>query len=82
MTDIDLKKLPSPSDPENALATVVALRKLADSLERSTVIEAIDQGWTWARIAQALGVSRQAVHKKHAHATNPTKARKMNVQPT
>jgi predicted DNA-binding protein YlxM (UPF0122 family) len=23
-------------------------------------------GWSWARIAEALGVSKQAVHKKHA----------------
>ena len=23
-------------------------------------------GWSWAKIAEVLGVSRQAVHKKHA----------------
>lgn len=23
-------------------------------------------GWTWAEIAEALGVTRQDVHKKHA----------------
>jgi biotin operon repressor len=23
------------------------------------------QGWSWQQIADALGVSRQAVHKKH-----------------
>jgi biotin operon repressor len=23
-------------------------------------------GWTWALVAEALGVTRQAVHKKHA----------------
>jgi DNA-directed RNA polymerase specialized sigma24 family protein len=23
-------------------------------------------GWSWARIAEVLGVSKQAVHKKHA----------------
>jgi biotin operon repressor len=23
-------------------------------------------GWTWSRVAEALGVTRQAVHKKHA----------------
>jgi predicted DNA-binding protein YlxM (UPF0122 family) len=25
-----------------------------------------DQGWSWQEIAEVLGVSRQAVHKKHA----------------
>jgi predicted transcriptional regulator len=24
------------------------------------------QGWSWQEIAEMLGVSRQAVHKKHA----------------
>ena len=24
------------------------------------------EGWTWSDIAASLGVSRQAVHKKHA----------------
>ena len=28
--------------------------------------QAIAAGATWARIAEALGVSRQAVHQKHA----------------
>ena len=23
-------------------------------------------GWSWAKIAEVLGVSKQAVHKKHA----------------
>jgi DNA-binding XRE family transcriptional regulator len=26
----------------------------------------VEQGWTWAQVAEALGVSRQAAHKKHA----------------
>jgi hypothetical protein len=53
-------------DPRNALASVVALRQLADRLEASGVERAIRQGWTWSRIAEALGVTRQAVHKKYA----------------
>jgi biotin operon repressor len=24
------------------------------------------EGWTWTEVAEALGVTRQAVHKKHA----------------
>ncbi len=59
--------LPSPTDdPEAALSTAVALRNLAESLESAAVQAAMDQGWTWAQVAQALGVTRQAAHKKHA----------------
>lgn len=46
---------------------MVSLRRLADRLELAAVQAAIEQGWTWAQIAEALGVTRQAVHKKHAH---------------
>lgn len=60
----DLNSLPSPDDPENALAAVVALRRLADNLERRAVAHALDQGWSWSKIAQALGVSKQAAHKR------------------
>jgi Homeodomain-like domain len=44
----------------------VALRRLADRLERAAVARAVEQGWTWAQVAEALGVTRQAAHKRHA----------------
>jgi len=47
------------------LAAVVALRGLADQLEDSAVERALREGWSWAQVAEALGVTRQAVHKKH-----------------
>ncbi len=59
-------RIPSPDDPAEALAAVVALRRLAEQLERAAVARAIEQGWTWAQVAEALGVTRQAAHKKHA----------------
>jgi DNA-directed RNA polymerase specialized sigma24 family protein len=55
-----------PKDPAEGLAAVVALRLLADRLEAGQVERAVLEGWSWAEIAMALGVSRQAVHKKHA----------------
>jgi transcriptional regulator with GAF, ATPase, and Fis domain len=58
--------LPSPDDPAEALAAVVALRLAADKLERKAIVRALDQGWTWAQVAEALGVTRQAAHKRHA----------------
>jgi predicted DNA-binding protein YlxM (UPF0122 family) len=35
-------------------------------LEAAQVENAFVAGWSWARIAEVLGVSKQAVHKKHA----------------
>lgn len=61
-------ELPTPDDPAEALAAVVALRRLADRLEIAAVDQAVADGWTWAQLAEALGVTRQAVHKKHRRA--------------
>lgn len=61
-----VKAPPSPKQPDDALAAVLAMRALADKLEQKAVVEAIKQGWTWARIAEALNVSKQAAHKKYA----------------
>lgn len=56
--------MPPPTDPEAALAAVVSLRRLANRLERAAVDHALRQGWTWAQIGEALGISAQAAHKK------------------
>jgi DNA-directed RNA polymerase specialized sigma24 family protein len=53
-------------DPATGLQAIRALRQLADRLEALQVANARDRGWSWQQIAEALGVSRQAVHKKHA----------------
>jgi DNA-binding NarL/FixJ family response regulator len=56
----------SPEDPADALAAVGALRRLADRVEDAGVERALAAGWSFAQIAEALSVTRQAVHKKHA----------------
>jgi len=48
------------------LAAVGALRRLADQVEDAAVEQAMRSGWSWPRVAEARGVTRQAVHKKHA----------------
>lgn len=53
------------NDPATGLRGVAALRKLLDHLENVHVHNARERGWSWQEIAAALGVSRQAVHKKH-----------------
>ena len=46
-------------------AAVAALRELQESLEELRVASARDHGWSWQQIADALQISRQAVHKKY-----------------
>ncbi len=55
-----------PEDPREGLEAVVALRRTLEALEAAQVENAFVLGWSWARIAEVLGVSKQAVHKKHA----------------
>jgi hypothetical protein len=57
-------------DPATGLRAVAALRRLVEQLEDLQVEHARSLGWSWADIAAALGVSRQAVHKKHAGHTS------------
>jgi DNA-directed RNA polymerase specialized sigma24 family protein len=53
------------ADPRTGLRAVRALRRLVERLEESQVRRARELGWSWQEIADVLGVSRQAVHKKH-----------------
>lgn len=57
---------PVPTDAADALAAVAALRRLADQVEAAAVEQAMRAGWGWPQVAEALGVTRQAVYKKHA----------------
>ena len=52
-------------DPHVGLQAVAALRRLLERLEALQVDSARRQGWSWEEIGRALGVSKQAVHKKH-----------------
>lgn len=54
-------------DPGVGLRSVAALRRLADQLEALQVASARAAGWSWEGIGLALGVTKQAVHKKYAH---------------
>ena len=54
------------ADPRTGLQAVAALRRLLEQLEALQVDNARAHGWSWQEIAVILGISRQAVHKKHA----------------
>lgn len=60
------------SDPRTGLRAVASLRVLADTLELRQVEAALRAGMSWQDIADALGVTRQAAHKKHSKRIDPT----------
>ncbi|WP_373691440.1 helix-turn-helix domain-containing protein [Methyloversatilis sp.] len=37
---------------------------MADDLETKAVRTALREGWSWSQIAEALGVSKQAAHRR------------------
>ena len=63
--ETDLTTAASASDPSTGLRAVRALRRLLEELERTQVLRARREGWSWQEIGEALDVSRQAVHKKY-----------------
>lgn len=52
-------------DPLTALAATAQLRKEAERLEAVLVRRARNSGVYWTEIAEVLGISKQAVHKKY-----------------
>jgi len=52
-------------DPIAALNAIAELRRELDRVEAVTVRRARNAGASWQLVAHALGVTRQAVHKKY-----------------
>ena len=59
--------------PREGLRAVASLRLLVESLEFQQVEAALRAGFGWGQVAESLGVSRQAVHKKYAATFKPLK---------
>jgi DNA-directed RNA polymerase specialized sigma24 family protein len=55
----------SSRDPAVGLRAVASLRLLLEQLQELQVDNAREQGWSWQEIAAALGVSKQAVHRRY-----------------
>lgn len=61
----ELAQQTTAKDPQVGLRAVAALRRLLERLEAIQVDNARSRGWSWQEIADALGVTKQAVHRKH-----------------
>lgn len=66
---LGLAEAASGADPAAGLRAARELRELAERLEALQVRNARKHGYSWQEIAVFLGVSKQAVHKKHANRT-------------
>jgi ClpA/ClpB-like protein len=53
-------------DPQQALAAVSDLRRRLDDLEEYHVETALARGASWSEVGAALGISKQAAHKRFA----------------
>lgn len=62
--DVDLSDATG-DDPMLGLRAVRSLRELVERLEVLQVDRARQFGMSWQQIAEALGVTKQAVHQKH-----------------
>ena len=62
---VDAAAAATNQDPGVGLRAVAASRQVVERLEALQVDSARRHGWSWEQIGVALGVSKQAVHKKH-----------------
>lgn len=62
----ELAQAATSRDPAVGLRAVASLRLLVEQLQALQVDNARRHGWSWQQIADALGVTRQAVHKRYA----------------
>jgi hypothetical protein len=58
--------------PDEGLTAITELRRRLDDLEAWHVDNAIRAGRSWSQIAECLGVTKQAAHKKHASRAKTT----------
>ena len=68
-TLIELRRCIDTALTGNPLESILAARrarKLLSWLEAYTVDRARDEGWSWGRIAQYLGIAKQTLHRQHA----------------
>jgi hypothetical protein len=62
---VDLAGHALTDDPEDGLRALAALREELDELEAEHVSTALRKGWSWSRVGEALGITKQAAHRKY-----------------
>jgi transposase-like protein len=65
-----LERTLTASDPVRALRELRALRAELDAFERERVRVALESGSSFAAVARALGITRQAAHRRYRNLTS------------
>ncbi len=55
------------ADPDTALRALTALRQELDATEPELVLRALQDGASWSQVARALGITKQAAHRKYRY---------------
>jgi hypothetical protein len=58
--------------PREGLRAIASLRLLVETLEFRQVEAGLRAGMSWNEIAEALGITRQAAHKKYSNRIDPS----------
>ncbi|HKO27898.1 MAG TPA: Clp protease N-terminal domain-containing protein [Solirubrobacteraceae bacterium] len=53
------------TDPDTAIRALTALRQELDATEPELVLRALQDGASWSQVARALGITKQAAHRKY-----------------
>lgn len=61
----ELNQLPASPDLLSGLSAAARARKDIEQLEATLVGQAREQGLSWAQIAEAVGVTKQAIHQRY-----------------
>ncbi len=61
------------ADPHEALRQIAVLRQALDDVERAQVARALEDGSSLAAIGRALGISRQATHRRYGDLSTTAK---------
>jgi hypothetical protein len=69
------------ADPEAALETLTRLRAEVDQFERQQIARALTAGRSFGAVARALGISRQAVHRRFS-GLSPRRRLTRNLPPS
>lgn len=62
-----LLQVSAAGDPAERLRAVAQLKRELDAVETELAADALRTGLSWSQIGEALGISKQAAHRRHSH---------------
>jgi transposase-like protein len=78
---VDLLEQVLTASPLDALRALAALRTQLADLERARATRALENGASFAELAAAVGISRQAAHRRYRSLVRPADATPLSLEP-